>query len=172
MKFFKTILVSSLVLVILPLFGQNVSNQIIKQDEGKYEYQGKIYNKHQLKIIFLDDPVITESYTEAMQRHKLSKILGYGTIGLLGFGVGAIALPNPNYNCDNCIPPLDIIGALAILVVPITGTIATIKHLQYKGKLNKIIDGFNASQFDKFGRQVEEPSIGLSAKGVGLTISF
>lgn len=172
MKIIATILAFTLMMIIQPLFGQDSSSQIIKQGKDQYEYQDKIYNKHQLDFIFLEDLALTESYTKAMHRHKVAKRLGYGTLGLLGFGVVAIAIPNPNWNCDNCIPTLDVIGALSILVVPITGSIATLKHLQYKGGLAKTIDGFNASQLDEYGRQIEQPSIGLSSRGLGLSISF
>lgn len=172
MKIFKTLLVLSLVLVILPLFGQNSSNQIIKKDKGNYEYQGKIYNKYQLDFIFKEDPVLSESYALAIQKCKTAKKLGYGTLGLLGLSGLALAMPDSR-SCDNCWQNTEVFAFVSIfIVVPITGSIATIKHLQSNGKLKKVINGFNDAQVDKYGRLIEEPRLSLSSSGAGLKISF
>lgn len=172
MKNIKTVLAISFVLVSITVFGQVSSNQIIKQSKNQYKYQDRIYDKHELGDIFQKDQVLADGYADAMRKYKVSKRLGYGTLGLFSFGVVAIAIPNPNYDCDNCWPALDVVGALAILATPITGTIATLRHFQYKGRLDKVINGFNGSQHDVYGRQIEKPSIGLSTQGAGFTISF
>lgn len=172
MKILTTVLTIACMVAFNPLIGQNSSQQIIKKGFNAYEYQDKTYTKHQLDFIFKENPVLTDKYAEAMKTDKKAKVLRYGTLGLLGFGVGMIAIPNPNWNCDNCIPTLDVIGALAIVLVPVTGTIAMIKHLQYISRLNQAIDGFNNVQHDNYGRVIEEPNLELSSSGVGFKISF
>jgi len=158
--------------MIQPLIGQDSSNQIIKQGKDQYQYQDKTYNKHQLDFIFKEEPILLESYTEAIRKDKVAKRLGYGTLGLIGLGGVAIAIPDTRF-CDNCWQTLDVIGLVSIFVVaPITGTIATLRHLQYKGKLKKVINGFNDSQSDSYGRVIEQPTIGLSSQGLGMQIKF
>jgi len=150
----------------------------VEGEKRKYLVDGEVYDFQEMRTFFKDDHLALTHYEKALHKKKSAKTWGYVCVGAMTVGTLAPLInPTPeDMYCDLfCLSTGEVIGLASwFIVVPITGTVALIKHFGEKGKRKKAIQLINNGSVTSWDVPSDSPqyNLGVTTNGVGVVMSF
>ncbi len=141
---------------------------IIKGKYNKYQYEEMTFSYDELEYLLKSSPAAYSSFKKYKKRKKVSKILGWTSLGLIGTGI-LIGDVLPKYECSSGgICANFVYGVLVGVSSIIPGTIALIYHFKANSAKNKSIQVFNSER----GGDRMTLQLGFTSNGVGVILNF
>lgn len=152
------------------------AQSISKIGFNNYELLGKNYSFNKLDAHFSSHPLVKGNFKKAQLLNRFSNVLGALTVGEFFIGYYLYTRPPALYDdtCEFfCFSPINIIGTVILLVVPITGTFGLITRSMSTKFKNKAIQSFNdRNQLNDLGKINERPCLEWAQNGLGIVLRF
>lgn len=164
------LLLCSSILLGSTAFGQR-NPEKLEKFKHKFYFQNKTYSAKSIHSILVDDNEAYDIYEHHKQFGSISKVSGYGSLGLIGGGLLLITLSNGDCNDTLCLDY--IFGIYSVIGGVVIAPIALITHVVSKIILNKSVRTFNKNnERSKIGSVPMELNLKYSGTGIGLVLSF